>query len=403
MGAKKKKKSRIRKIPVQTFSSLNNVLNSLSESNDSSNGELVEDILYLLRSSPEYLKSPNKAAEAIINAVLPSNKIANDPEFEKVTGNPLKCKSIFVEVVDAMEINWDSFEKLPSAVADSVRFQIIEKIIPRFFTNRLRLESLHALKKYRLRKKRAGNKMDTAVAAALELILKNEKNEIIWPKIGLLHRIVENSLNFAEEFDNAMIEIMDKRDIHEIKNFDISLPKKEKRKEILNKIFWKLKENPKVRDCFINIVIDGFEEARTEVLQGKLNLGLLTIDELNQASEYIIKAIGPVGEDQLTDTKAFFSGLDKNKKAQLELALDTFIREMFTPEKLKQIIRKLDEIVKEPGDLQKWVFFIMMVRNSLSTEEPLKEHRAFLIELIIGELISFPGNFPNHEMSGEGS
>ncbi len=393
MSAKKKKKSGNKKSSARDLSMLNKELNAFSESQHLSDEELIKDILYLLRASPESLKSPQKATETLVNAALPSVEISGEPEFEKVTGNPFRCKSIFSEVIESMDVNWESFEELPRPVADSIHTQILEQIIPRFFTTSLRFETIEGLKKYRLRKKRAGEKMDTAVAAALELILKNEENEALWPKIGLLQGIVQNSLNLADDFDATMMEALDEREIQEIKSLD--LPQEEKQAAILNVIFSKVKDKPEVREGFVQLIIDGFEEGRKAILQGKLNLGLLTIDELNKVSEVIIKAIGPVGEDQLTDVEAFFAELDENKKTQLISALDIFTQETFTPEKLKQITRKLDAVEKEAEDIGQWMVFIMMLRNILIQENILEKQKTLLHEIIFGELASFKGNAPS--------
>lgn len=390
MSAKKKKKSGIKKSSARDLPRLNKELNAFSESKDLSGEELTKDILYLLRASPESLKSPQKATETLVNAALPSMKISGEPEFEKITGNPFTCKSIFSEVIENMDVNWESFEKLPRPVADSIHTQILEQIIPRFFTIQLRLETIEGLKKYRSRKKRAGEKMSAAVAAALELILKNEENEALWPKVGLLQGIVQNSLNLADDFDASMMEALDEREIQEIKDLDLS--QEEKQAAILNVIFSKVKDKPDVKESFVQLIIAGFEEGRKAVLQGKLNLGVLTIDELNKVSELIIKAIGPVGEDQLTDVEAFFAELDENKKTQLLSALDIFIQETFTPEKLNQISRNLDTIEKKTGDLGQWMLYIMMLKNMFLKQKVFKEQKTLLYEIIFGELASFKGN-----------
>lgn len=390
MSAKKKKKSGIKKSSARDLSRTDKEINAFSESKDLSGEELTKDILYLLRASPESLKSPQKATETLVNAALPSVEIAGEPEFEKVTGNPFNCKSIFSEVIENMEVNWESFEELPRPVADSIHTQILEQIIPRFFTIQLRLETIEGLKKYRSRKKRAEDKMSAAVAAALELILKNEENKALWPKIGLLQGIVQNSLNLADDFDASVLEALDEREIQEIKNLDLS--KEEKQAAILSVIFSKLKDKPDVKESFVQLIIAGFEEGRKAVLQGKLNLGVLTIDELNKVSELIIKAIGPVGEDQLTDVEAFFAELDENKKTQLLSALDIFIQETFTPEKMKQISRNLDTIEKKTGDLGQWMLYIMMLKNIFLKQKVFKEQKTLLYEIIFGELASFKGN-----------
>ena len=50
---------------------------------------------------------------------------------------------------------------------------------------------MERLNRYRLRKKRNGDKKEAGKAAAMMLLLKDRDSEAIWPKIGLIHGIVE--------------------------------------------------------------------------------------------------------------------------------------------------------------------------------------------------------------------
>jgi hypothetical protein len=194
MSTKKKKKpehqnrsSQHRNIPINDLKSPIEPLNDLQ-------GKITEDLVFFFRSIPDAMRSPQRATEALVKAVLPTEKIAMEPEFVDIVGDPISCASIYSESLSKMDVNWKSFADLPPQLAASIRSQIMEETVRHFLTEPLRFEILEGLSRYRLRKKRSNEKMEAGIAAALQLVLKDEKNNLIWPKIGLLHGIIRNSI-----------------------------------------------------------------------------------------------------------------------------------------------------------------------------------------------------------------
>ncbi len=194
MSTKKKKKPKNQNKSAQNHNILINDLESPIEPLDDSQGELTEDLVFFFRSFPDAMRSPQRATEALVKAVLPTEKISMEPEFGDIVGDPISCASIYSESLSKMDVNWKSFADLPPQLAASIRSQIMEETVRHFLTDSLRFEIIDGLNRYRLRKKRSGDRLEAAIAAGVQLILKDEKNNPIWPKIGLLHGIIRNSI-----------------------------------------------------------------------------------------------------------------------------------------------------------------------------------------------------------------
>jgi hypothetical protein len=406
MGIKKKKKKKSKnqhKIAQDRFiqkhgtEPLPGPLNDLPE-------EITKDIIYFFRSFPDAMRSPQIATESLIKAVLPTEKIAMEPEFDDIFGDPISCTSIYSEVISKMEVNWKSFGDLPPQLAASIRRRIMEETIKQFLTESLRYEILDGLNRYRLRKKDSGDKMEASIAAALQLVLKDEKNNLIWPKIGLLHGIIHNSITLGLDIKNSYNEILGdtKNDNHE--NKDLLLLDDHKRDKILQKASSKIGKIPRLKK-FINHQTERiYDKGINAVLEGKLFFGFLTTDELNKVSEHLVKSIGLSDKEQLRNAKAFLDRLTEKKQKELISGMEDFIHEIFTPEKIEQMHQKLNSILKAPEDLKQWELFIFMLRNALMHEDVMKSRKNFFfICIILGELAAFQGDPPISGTTGGGS
>jgi hypothetical protein len=392
MGIKKKKKSKIKNKPAQNRYIDKHGTEALTAPLNDLKGEITEDIVHFFRSFPDAMRSPQIATEALVKAVLPTDKIAMEPEFDDILGDPISCTSIYSETISKMEVNWKSFGDLPPQLAASIRLQIMEETVRRFLTDSLRFEILDGLNRYRLRKKQSGDKMEAAIAAAIQLVLKDEKNNPIWPKIGLLHGIIHNSIRLGLDIKDSYNDILGEYKGEIPENKDLLFLDEQKRIEILKKASSKIGKNPRL-DNFINRKIKRiYDEGITAVLEGKLCFGFLTMDELNKVSEHIVKSTGFPAAEQLRNANAFLFGLTEKKQQELIAGMEIFINEIFTPEKIKQMHEKLNSILKEPGDLKRWEPFIFMIRNPLQHKDASENQKNFFICIALGELAAFQGD-----------
>ena len=384
MGIKKKKKSKnpnksahdryIRKHGMETLTA---PLNDLQ-------GEITEDIVHFFRSFPDAMRSPQLATEALIKAVLPTDKIAMEPEFDDIFGDPISCVSIYVETISKMEVNWKSFGDLPPQLASSIRNQILEETVRQFLTESLRLEILDGLNQFRLRKKRSGENVEAGIAAALQLVLKDEKNHPIWPKIGLLHGIVHNSITLGLELKDSYNKLLNE-------NKDSLVLDNQKKYDILKEKFSNIDADPRLSNFFNRQTKRIFKEGVDALTNGKLCFGFLTTQELKKLIEYMVKSIGFSDIEHLKDSNALLSGLIEKKQKKLISALEIFINETFTPERIEQMRQKLNTILKDPGDLISYVPFIFMIRNPLQHKDASENQKNFFICIALGELAAFQG------------
>jgi hypothetical protein len=406
MGIKKKKKKKSKnqhKISQDRFTPQHDTKSLLRPLNDLQS-EITEDIVYFFRSFPEAMRSPQIATETLIKAVLPTEKIAMEPEFDDIFGDPITCTSIYSEVISKMEVNWKSFGDLPPQLAASIRRQIMEETIRQFLTESLRYEILDGLNRYRLRKKESGNKMEAGIAAALQLVLKDEKNNPIWPKIGLLHGIIHNSITLGLDIKNSYKEILGETKDNTYEDNELLLLDDQTREKILQKASSKINKIPRLKNFINNQTERIYDKGINAILEGKLFFGFLTTDELNKVSEHIVKSIGSSDKEQLRNAKTFLDRLTDKKQKELISGMEIFIHEIFTAEKIEQMHQKLNSILKAPGDLKHWELFIFMLRNALMHEDVMKSRKNFFFMcIILGELGAFQGDSPNSGTTGSGS
>lgn len=385
MSTKKKKKSKKQNKTAPNRHIQKTGLESSTQPLSDLQGEITEDIVYFFRSFPDAMRSPQMATETLIKAVLPTEKIAMEPEFDDIIGDPISCTLIYAETISKMDVNWETFGNLPPQLAASIRLQVLEETIRQFLTESLRLEILDGLNLYRLRKKRSGEKMEAGIAAALQLVLKDEKNNPIWPKIGLLLGIAHNSISLGLEIKDSFNEILNE-------NKDLLISDNQKRYEILKKACSKKDADPRLINFFNRQSKRIYDEGINAVLEGKLCFGFLTTDELNKVSDHIVRSTGFLATEKLRDANVFLSGLTEKKQKELIAGMEFFINEIFTPEKIKQMHEKLNSILKDPGDFKRWESFIFMIRNPLGHEDVLENQKSFFICIALGELAAFQGD-----------
>jgi hypothetical protein len=396
MGIKKKKKSKKQPKTAPNRHIQKSGLESSTQPLSDLQGEITEDIVYFFRSFPDAMRSPQMATEALIKAVLPTEKIAMEPEFDDIVGDPISCTLIYSEAISKMDVNWETFGNLPPQLAASIRLQVLEETIRHFLTESLRLEILDGLNLYRLRKKRSGEKMETGIAAALQLVLKDEKNNPIWPKIGLLLGIARNSISLGLEIKDSFNEILNE-------NKDLLISDNQKRYEILKKACSKIDANPRLINFFNRQSKRIYDEGAIALREGKLCFGFLSVEELNKLSENIIESFGFSNKEKLNDLAAIQTGLIKKKLNKLIAGMYIFIKDIFTPEKIEQMVQKLNSISKDPGDLKRWVPFILMMINTLQSDDTSESLKILCIFITLGEFTIFMDTSENHETSIDGS
>jgi hypothetical protein len=244
------------------------------------------------------------------------------------------------------------------------------------------LEILDGLNQFRLRKKRSGENIEAGIAAALQLVLKDEKNHPIWPKIGLLHGIVHNSITLGLELKDSYNELLNE-------NKELLVLDNQKKYDILKEKFSNLEANPRLINFFNRHTKRIYDEGADALFQGKLCFGFLTTEELNKVIEYMVKSMGFSDKEDLRDSNAFLSGLTEKNQKKFISDMEIFIHETFTPERIEQMIQKLNSILKDPGDLISYLPFIIIIRNALQLDDKLENRNIFLISITLGEIIAF--------------
>ncbi len=367
MSAKRKKAKKKNK-PLQRVEEQKTDFPSSPEFSNFSREEFADDIVFLLRSSSENLRGPEAAADFVVKTVLPTSDMAAEPEFAKIVHEPSFCAKTIDEVVGGMGINWETFGNLPKPIAESVRVQISEEALKRVLDDKFRDKILDGLNAYRLRKKRKNDKMEAGKAAAIMLILKEKKNEAVWPKIGLLHEILHNCVAVGHEIMNSV------NDIKEGKVGGLN-----------EKMMSRIKEDDNLRKFLLNEVNKNIVEGSNALLDGRLKLDLFTSEEIDRASEILVEAYKAGVDPESGNEGSVVPKYTEEGQQIVVSGLGGIIDEAITPERIRDARKKVEEILKGEGEGAKWGMFLVSVKSKLEKESELENLKSFFIRALYGE------------------
>ena len=368
--AKKKNKTRKNNKPDRAHGENLKTEEAMSGFSNFSREEYADDIVFLLRTSPESLRGSDSATAFVIQTAMSTYDMAEEPEFADIVHEPLYCSKSVMEATKALGVNIETFRILPESLAGSIRFQIAEEAARRVITDELRQEIMERLNRYRLRKKRNGEKMEAGKAAAMMLLLKDKDSEAIWPKIGLIHGIVNNSASVGNDLVKTFNELVEPSDggHHE-------------------KVLEKLKDEPQLLEYLNQEIARNYEEGHQALLSGELKFGIFTREEIDRATRVFVETMdAQKGEtEQEGDSDPVPSGFSEQGQRMIAEGLAAIVEDVVTPERIAQTAALIKEKTGEGNRGAAWHFFIRDIKSRFEKGSALEDVKMFFVTALYGE------------------
>jgi hypothetical protein len=349
--------------------------------------DVFEDMLPLFPLVDDPAASPADGVEQLMMTLLASEDLIEEPEFDELFIDPMRCVDTFIEVGEELGIEPEALGQLPDEEREDTQMDMLEMTTQRVLTDELRQDILDALSKLRQRLKRAGKREKAAQAAALQSFLGGGESGEIWPMIGLVQAIVRRSMAAGFELFEASMEVMEAGDLDEGET-PRTLTEKLAQSSVALKANTLLQKVPGLSGFLEKQADSIWQEGVDAVFEGDLYLGIFTSEEL-EAGLVILGATreGDIIQEADAQDPTTIEITEEQGKA-LVLRIDDYLTELFSPARLDRLRNRLNAILDSSDYERRWVAFIMMLVEYMADEEAVENEKGFLISAFFGEMRS---------------
>jgi hypothetical protein len=211
-----------------------------------------------------------------------------------------------------------------------------------------------------------------AQVAFMRLLLADEGQKPTWPQISLLQAIASRSVDAGFQLVGLVEEIQQAGDdlFDEAGNLKDSASVA-RLTEMLEKV-------PGMDRVLEKEIDDLWEDAENAVLEGTLYFGLYTEAELEEADE--------IFADHLESSRAAgVEGIPDEVVPAMLSAVDDYLIQLLTPERLAQMQQRLNQVIREKRLEPQWIGLASMLRDYLGEEDAAETERPFLFRALMGE------------------
>jgi len=359
------------------------VQSSSARSGNDGHREIIGDMLPLLPQSGDASELSGSGVEQLMRLLVSSGDLVDEPEFESIFVSPLECVDIFVEVGQELGVDPASLAELPDEELEEIQLRMMEGTIQRLLTDELRGEILKALNDLRQRLKRAGKPKEATRAAALHSFLNEMRASEDWTMVGVVRAVFSRSLEAGFQIFEAISVGIDREGAEESRR---SLLRRLAQSRPSKKADGLLREIPGLTGYLERQAGHIWDEGMDAIYAGELHLGLFSPEELERGLEILIA----VNED---DRKAeapegpHAGQLTQEGMKDLKLRLDSYMAELFTPQRFEHLGTRLNAVLEESAVPRRWSSLIVMLVQ-YARDEDAWDHlkRAFLPRALLGEM-----------------
>ncbi len=347
--------------------------------------EVIEDMLPLFPLTDDPSTSPAAGVEQLMMTLVASEDLIEEPEFEDIIIDPMRCVDTFVEVGEELGIDPEALSQLPDEEREDTNMQMLEMTTRRLLTDELRQDIINALNSLRLRLKQAGQPEKAAKAASLQSFLGGSESSEVWPLIGLVQAIVQRSLAAGFELLEASMEVVGAGVLDETE-MPLSLVERMAQSSVAQKADALLHKVPGLSRFLEKQADSIWDEGIDAVFAGDLYLGIFAVEELEVGFDILEATLG-AGISQETDTQEPVAIKPTEEQGKdLVLGIDDFITELFTPVRLDQLRTRLNTILNDKDYPRKWLPFVLMLAEYMADEAAVENEKVFLISAFLGEM-----------------
>lgn len=347
--------------------------------------EVFEDMLPLFPLVDDPAASPADGVEGLMMTLLASEGLIEEPEFDEIIIDPMRCVDTFVEVGEELGIDPEALSRLPEEEREDTQMNMLEMTTQRLLTDELRQDILDALSDLRQRLKRAGKREKVAQAAALQSFLGEDESSEMWHMMGLVQAIVQRSLAAGFEMYEASMEVLEAGDLDQ-NDTPLTLSQRVAKSSVAQKADTLLQKVPGLGRFLEKQADDIWQEGVDAVFEGDLYLGLFTSEELEVGFDiYLTTREGDVTQEAAAHEPSEMVITEEQGRG-LITRVDDYLTELFTPVRLDQLRTRLNFILDSSDYKRRWIAFIMMLVEYMADEKAVENEKPFLIHAFFGEM-----------------
>lgn len=306
------------------------------------------------------------------DALYNSGKWADESELAQILFDPQMSMMMFIKTADEMGHSADSFFDLKGAAFEDARFDITTAILPALLTEEIRQEILTGLAELGQRCKGRLQRRKAAQVALVRLLLADEGQKPIWWQINLLQAIASRSIDAGFQLVGLAEEVTQSGD--ELFDEDGNL----KGSAGVSRLTRMLEKTPGIERVLEKQFDAMWEDAERAVFEGTLYFDLYTKAELEQVDAIFAAHLEP-------SRAAGIEGIPDEVGSVMMSAVDDYLVQLLTPERLAQMQQRLNQVVREKRLKPHWIGLAAMLHDYLGEEDAAETERPFLFQALMGE------------------
>ena len=345
--------------------------------------EIIGDMLPLLSQSGDALAMSDFGMEQLMLALMASDDVVDEPEFESIFVSPLDCVNTFVEVGEELGVDPASLAELPHDELAEIQLLIMEGTIGRLLTDELREEILKALNDLRLRLKRAGKPKEAAKAAALHSFLSEMRTSESWAMIGVVRAVFSRSLEVGFQISEAAEEGMESEEAGESRPSLLQRFSQSGLSAKVDALFGKI---PGLKGYMERQADHIWDEGMAAIYAGDLYLELYSFEELEGGLKILI-TVHDDDRKAAAPEEPHVGRLTHEGMKALKLRLDSYIAELFTPGRFEHLSARLNAVMEESVVPRRWgSFVVLLIGYALDEDAWGHLMQGFLPHALLGEM-----------------
>jgi hypothetical protein len=343
--------------------------------------ELLDDMLPLFPEIGDPF-APLPPLTPVIETLVASSDLADEPEFEDIIVDPMLCTATFIKAAEEMGYDPDSLLEVSEEEREDAHLGILEETVRRLLTDDLRQQIRADLDRLRLRLKEAGEQEEAAKAAMLLSFLDEDSSDEMWAMVGLVQAIFHRSVFIGFEMAESAIEAVEAQDSDEDPG---TLLNRLAQSRLGQKAESLLKRVPGLHKYLAKQADTTWDEGLQAIFEGDLYLELYSEEELYAGLGLFRQALGDAIEEARSEGRPA-ADVPEDKAQDFVLQVDRYITDLFTLERLDQARARLDAVLRARALENKWFPFLMMLKQYMDDPDAAENERHFFATAFLGEL-----------------
>jgi hypothetical protein len=359
--------------------------------------------------------SEEEEAERIFEALLETERLADEPEFETYYFDPVQAFKLLSDSDETVGIDVLDLDDLSEEEQEDTKIQMVARIIEHLLTPDVRKEILNRLDQLRRRLRQTAMPQEIALVAALQSFLTDNPKDPIWAVIGLNRALFNRSLKLTmdflderdemdEEFDEPADEAPEGSAVEAGQEGNIlAFADRLQESALVKNLTRIVGKVPGLRKQFEAQVEDMRADGIRALYHQELRLELFNEAEHQEGSAIVQAVLDEVevnqADDEAVGDEAGETAAESDEEAVRWLIndVDQYLDSILTPARLEQMRAHIKTLLERPTYPPKWNAFVLLLSKELAAEEAAQTSKDFFIKAFVGEVQTFMNQEPEDE------